>query len=314
MRQVVAWPWQLKHFVGVASLIGKETRALSTSLLLARLGQVALTPPSERQLVERLLVAASDSGCRSTDLVKAIYVGLKLHLRVCVCGPARDRTMALFESLVTTVVGPSSEQTLHLHGPIGADEVAQRFAAIRLGDFVSTTLEAVEQGKVWFMLIDTPGDPTTTLRWVEREVAATLRATDRSDPTLPANLFILVAAGEWPADPARSWLSLAAPEWESSQQAPLERRTPPVGYQRQLLASRLTGAVYRERLRGRVNWPDVAATTNLVGLAPTMVRRWLAASVDDQQRGLWVDADLAANAYQALRVLEQSATTQPRAR
>jgi hypothetical protein len=303
----------LEHFVGVASLIGKGTRALSTSLLLARLGKVALTPPSERQLVERLLVAASDSGCRSTDLVKAIYVGLKLHLRVCVCGPARDRTMALFDSLVTTLVGPGGDQTLHLHGPIGMDEVAQRFAAIRLGDFVGTTLEPVEQGKAWFILIDTPGDPTTTLRWVEREVAATLRATDRPDHTLPANLFILVAAGEWPADPARSWLSLAAPEWENSLQAPLERTTPPVGYQRQLLENQLTGAIYRERLRAP-GWPDVATTTNLVGLAPSMVKRWLAASVDDQQRGLWVDSDPAANAYQALRVLEQSATAKPYAR
>ncbi len=292
-------------------MIDKGTRALSTSLLLARLGRVALTPPSERQLVERLLTAAGDSGCRSTDVVKAIYVGLKLHLRVCMCGAARDRTMALFEALVTTLVGPGGDQTLHLHGPIGGDEVAQRFAAIRLGDFVSTTLEAVEQGKAWFILIDTPGDPTTTLRWVEREIAATLRAIGRSEHTLPANLFILVAAGESPADPSRCWLSLPAPDWDTGYQTQIERTTPPVGYQRQLLEIQLTSAIYRQRLRGRFGWPDAGATTKVVGLAPSMVKRWLAASVDEQQRGLWVDSDPLANAYQALRVLEQSPAAEP---
>ncbi|HEY0734890.1 MAG TPA: hypothetical protein VGD69_08265 [Herpetosiphonaceae bacterium] len=284
-------------------MIGKGTHALSTSLLLARLGKVALTPPSEQQLVERLLVAATDVGCRSTDLVKAIYVGLKLHLRVCLYGPARDRTMALFESLVTTVVGAGSEQVLHLHGPIGGDEVAQRFAAIRIGDFVGTLIEPIEQGKAWFILIDTPGDPTTTLRWVEREVAATLRAGGRCGHMLPANLFILVSAGETPSQPQRCWLSLAAPEWGDSVYQPhVEPRVPPVGYQRQLLENQLTGPAYRSRLRRAQSAlklpPDVG------GLSSQMARRWLAASVDDQQRGIWIASDPAANARHALEALE----------
>ncbi|HEX6290471.1 MAG TPA: hypothetical protein VFZ66_14885 [Herpetosiphonaceae bacterium] len=283
-------------------MIGKGTHALSTSLLLARLGKVALTPPSERQLVERLLAAGSDIGCRSTDLVKAIYVGLKLHVRVCVCGPARDRTMALFEALVTTIVGPGTDQTLHLHGPIGGDEVAQRFAAIRLGDFVSTVLEPVEQGKAWFILIDTPGDPTITLRWVEREVAATLRANDRCGHSLPANLFILVAAGEWPAQAERCWLSLAAPAWDSGYQTHVAPTVPPVGYQRQLLESQLTGQTYRRRLRG--SRAGLSSPPDVAGLAPQIVRRWLAASVDDQQHGIWVDADPVANARSAIAALE----------
>jgi hypothetical protein len=284
-------------------LIGKGTHALSTSLLLARLGKVALTPPSEQQLVERLLVASNDIGCRSTDLVKAIYVGLKLHLRVCLYGPARDRTMALFESLVTTVIGAGSDQVLHLHGPIGGDEVAQRFAAIRIGDFVSTLIEPVEQGKAWFILIDTPGDPTTTLRWVEREVAATLCAGGRSGHMLPANLFILVSAGEAPSQPQRCWLSLAAPEWgESIYQSHVEPRIPPVGYQRQLLENQLTGPTYRSRLR-RVQ-AALKLPPDLGGLSSQMARRWLAASVDDEQHGIWIDSDPTANARHALEALE----------
>lgn len=283
-------------------MIGKGTHALSTSLLLARLGKVALTPPSEQQLVERLLVAANDSGCRSTDLIKAIYVGLKLHLRVCLYGPARDRTMALFESLVTTIVGAGSDQVLHLHGPIGGDEVAQRFAAIRIGDFVSTLIEPIEQGKAWFILIDTPGDPTTTLRWVEREVAATLRAVGRAGHMSPANLFMLVSAGEAPAQPQRCWLSLAAPEWDTIHQSRVEPRVSPVGYQRQLLDNQLTGPVYRSRLRQAET--ALSLPLDIGGLSAQMVRRWLAASVDDRQHGIWVDADPAANARYAVEALE----------
>jgi hypothetical protein len=284
-------------------LIGKSTHALSTSLLLARLGKVALTPPSEHQLVERLLVAANDIGCRSTDLIKAIYVGLKLHLRVCVYGSARDRTMALFEALVTTIIGAGSGQTLHLHGPIGGDEVAQRFAAIRIGDFVGTAIEPIEQGKAWFILIDTPGDPGATLRWVEREVAATLRAVGRSGHSLPSNLFMLVAAGEAPAQPQRCWLSLAAPDLGSSYQPHVTSALPPVGYQRQLLENQLTGPAYRERLLMLEGWLKQPLPM-AGGLSPQMLKRWLAASVDDRQHGIWIDADPAANAQYAITALE----------
>jgi hypothetical protein len=283
-------------------LIGKGTHALSTSLLLARLGKVALTPPSERQLLERLLVAANDIGCRSTDLIKAIYVGLKLHLRVCVYGTTRDRTMALFETLVTTVIGAGSEQALHLHGPIGGDEVAQRFAAIRIGDFVSTAIEPIEQGKAWFILIDTPGDPTATLRWVEREVAATLRAGGRSGHALPSNLFILVAAGEAPSQQQRCWLSLAAPEWDAAPPVQVKPALPPVGYQRQLLENQLTGPAYRERLRELQGWLEQPLPA-AAGLAPQMLRRWLAASIDDRRHGIWIDTDPAANAHHAISAL-----------
>ncbi len=285
-------------------MIGKGTQALSTSLLLARLGKVALTPPSERQLIERLLAAASDIGCRSSDLIKAIYVGLKLHARICVCSAARDRTMALFDALVTTIVGAGSDQALHLHGPIGGDEMAQRFAAIRLGDLVSTVLEPVEQGKAWFILIDTPSDPTSALRWVEREVAATLRANGQCGHMLPANLFILAAAGERPAHIDRCWLPLAAPDWDSSYQPQFETRVPPVGYQRQLLESQLTRHAYRQRLRRLMSGPLLQEAKMPSRLEPSMIRRWLAASVDDQQQGIWVDADPVANAHQALAALD----------
>lgn len=291
-------------------MIGKRPQALSTSLLLARMGKVALTPPSEQQLVERLLVAANDIGCRSTDLVKAIYVGLKLHLRVCVYSPARDHTMALFESLVTTVVGAGSDQVLHLHGPIGGDEVAQRFAAIRIGDLISTAVDPVEQGKAWFILVDTPGDPTTTLRWVEREVAASLRAVGRCGHMLPANLFILVAAGEPPSQPQRCWLAMAAPEWDGVYRPRVEPGVPPVGYQRQLLENQLTGSAYRERLRGLNSWSKLPMP-HVVGLSAQMLKRWLAASVDDRQQGIWITTDPAANARHALEALEALHMAQP---
>jgi hypothetical protein len=210
--------------------------------------------------------------------------------------------MALFESLVTTIVGAGSEQVLHLHGPIGGDEVAQRFAAIRIGDFVSTLIEPIEQGKAWFILIDTPGDPTTTLRWVEREVAATLCAVGRAGHMSPANLFMLVSAGEAPSQPQRCWLSLAGPQWDTIHQPSLEPRVPPVGYQRQLLDNQLTGPVYRSRLREAQ--AALKLPPDIGGLSAQMLRRWLAASVDDRQHGIWIASDPAANARYAVEALE----------
>lgn len=285
-------------------MIESTSHALGTSLVFARLGGRATTPPNEQQLLERLQAAASDVGCRTPDLVTALYVGLKMHLRVCVCGAARSQTMALFDALVTTIVGSDSDQTLHLRGPIGSDAMAQRFAALRLSDFITTILEPEAQGKAWFLLIDTPGDPTTMLTWAEQEIAATLHALGRPRRALPANLFVLVAAGERPAaQPAQHgcWLALNAPHMDE-QRAP--RRiggVPPVGYQRQLLDCQLTGATYRRRLR-RVN-------TYLRRMHCTETRlsaRWLAASIDRQGYGLWVPSDPSANAHKAIAVLRAS--------
>lgn len=272
-------------------MIKNQTHALGTSLVRVRLGGVATTPLSEQQLVARLHVAAGDVGCLTPDLVTAIYVGLKLHLRVCVCGPVRAQTMALFDALAQTMVGPDSEQILHLRGPIGADGMTQRFAALRIGDFVSTVLDPAAQGKAWFLLIDTPNDPSALLHWIEREIAVTAQAHGRSGQVLPPNLFVLVAAGEWPQQPERCWLSLPTPEWSDQPATPRAPTLPPVGYQRQLLASQLTGSVYRRRLRAgdtRLHQPLPASST---GLSPKMIGRWLAASVDAQHQSLWVVND-----------------------
>lgn len=281
-------------------MIEKQTHALSASLVLVRLGGVAMTPPSEQQLVARLHLAASEVGCAAPDMVTAIYVGLKLHLRVSVCGPARGQTMALFEALAHTMVGPDSDQILHLRGPVGTDEMAQRFAALRLGDFVCTVLDPAAQGKAWFLLIDTPGDPSALLRWVEREIAVTAQAHGRSGHALPPNLFVLVAAGEWPQQHERCWLALAAPEWSEQSARSFAPTLPPVGYQRQLLESQLTGAVYRRRVRSGQLPLRRPVDMSLRGLSPNMIGRWLVASVDAHHQSLWLVNDPVTNVRQSV--------------
>lgn len=278
-------------------------QALGTSLVRARLGVAAVTPPSEQQLVARLQTAASRIGCRTPDVITALYVGLKLHLRVCLYGAARQQTVLLLDAIAATMIGSDSEQMLHLRGPIGADAMLQRFAAIRIGEFVSTVLEPTAQGKAWFLLIDTPGDPTSLLKWVEREVAATMQARGLPGGTLPQNLFVLVAAGEQPAAPQRCWLTLEAPEWFDQPAQIVVQPLPPVGYQRQLLDYQLTGKVYRLRLRAHRSQAVQWLTPQRLGLAPSMIGRWLAASIDAQQQGLWMPTDLQQNTRRALAVL-----------
>lgn len=277
--------------------------ALTTSLLLARISARG-QPLREHHLLERLQKAASAVGCQSPDLVTALYVGLKLHWWSIVCGPARDRAMVCLDALITTIVGAQSGQTLHIHGPIGTDAVAQRFAAVRLGDFVATALDQAEQNKAWFVLVDTPGEPTAMLHWLEREVGAMLQAHGRPAHMLPNNLFVLTVAGAWPSEIQRCWLPLAAPPWGDMAVEAYEAVLPPVGYQRQLLASQLTGPVYRRRLReGRPatrQFPSNPA--QLAGLSRR--ERWLAASVDEQQQGLWEPNDRLVNTRKALAVLD----------
>lgn len=281
-------------------MIEAPSHALGTSLVFARMGGPAMTPPSEQQLLERLQGAASDAGCRAPDVVTAVYVGLKIHLRVCVCGPARAHAMALFNAIVSTLVGVDSEQTLHLRGPITDDAVAQRYAALRLHDFVTAVLEPSAQGKVWFLLIDTPGAPTPMLEWIEREYAATLRAAGQSARALPPNLFILVAANERPRlheQRHSCWLALDTPPWDEGC-AHTQPSVPPVGYQRQLLDNQLTGASYRRRLRR-----TGLNTRGKNGAQHPLQARWLAASVDRHGAGLWQPDDPAANMQKALAVL-----------
>ncbi len=276
---------------------------LGTSLLLARMNTLAQLP-REQQLLARLHIAAVDVGCQSRDFVTAAFIGLKLHWRVIVYGPTRDRTLNYWDALTTTIVGSGSHQTLHIHGPIGTDGMTQRFAAIRLGEFTAAAVDQDGQNKAWFVLVDTPGDPTATLLWVEREIRATLQANGRTAHALPLNMFVLVAAGERPVSERRCWLSMRAPEWLDTTTRIDVVATPLVGYQRQLLDSQLTSVIYRQRLReGRV-WRGAVAVARARGLAWGKVGRWLAASVDERQQGLWVANDPVANARCAISVME----------
>lgn len=277
--------------------------ALGTSLLRARLGRGATTPPSELLLLQRLQAAASDAGCRTPEIVTAVYVGLKLHLRICMYGASRDRTVALFDALTTTFVGTGSAQTLHLHGPIRDDAMAQRFAALRLGEFVTSAIDPLEQDKAWFVVVDTPGDPAATLRWVEQEFAATLRAAGRPRRVLPPNIFVLIAAGEPPTQADHCWLMLRAPEWSDGRS--VATALPPVGYQRHLLHSQLTRVAYRQRI------PTASLQASLLAASETQrtkrLLRWLAASVDEHGQGLWDATDLNMNARKALAALDELA-------
>ncbi len=275
---------------------------MATSLLLARMSGTA-QPLREQHLLERLRGAAA-TGCQSQDVATAIYVGLKLHWWVLLCGPTRERAMRCLDALTANIVGSGSGQTLHIHGPIGVDSMAQRFAALRLGDFVATALDPAEQSKAWFVLVDTPGEPTTTLRWVEREVTATLRAHGRPGRVLPHNVFVLGAAGAAPSSPARCWLPLAAPAWADTAYIQAVPTTPPVGYQRHLLHSQLTRASYRQQLQNSEVWRQALSPAGAPNAPASRTIRWLAASFDERQQGLWVPSDPVANARKALAVLE----------
>lgn len=278
------------------------SQALATSLLLARMGAGAQSAP-EQILLERLQMAGCGAAGAAPELMTAVYVGLKLHWWTVLHGPARERAMACLEAVATTFVGTGSGQTLHIHGPIGSDMMQQRFAALRLGEFVAGALEQPDRSTAWFILIDTPGDPRDTLRWVGAEVAATLRANGRPGRVLPPNIFVLAAAGAAPAQPERCWLPLAAATWGEGGASMGALRTPPVGYQRQLLHSQLDRVAYRRRLRASDAWVRADAAAWSRGPERRLVARWLAASVDERGGGLWVRSDPVANARQAVGVL-----------
>jgi hypothetical protein len=276
--------------------------ALSTSLVLARLGAAVTAPLREQDVLARLHTAARAVGCCSPDVVTAIYVGLKLHLRVCVYGPARDRSMALLDMLATTMVGPHSEQLLHLRGPVGGDHMAQRYAAMRLGDFVAAALDPVEQGKARFILVDAPGDPGSTMQWVEGELAATLQVHGRPGHLLPAHLFLLMAASERPQNAGRCWIAMRTPAWGDTIASQSESSTPPVGYQRHLLRCQITGRSYRRHLRSSDTWAMQQRGGRRRTVADRYAARWVAASYAEDQRGLWIEADPVANTRHALAV------------
>jgi hypothetical protein len=271
------------------------TNVLGTSLVRARLGTVATTPPLERRLLERLQRTATDMGCCSNAFVTAAYVGWKARYHLCSAGAGRERAFALFDALATTVVGADSGQILRLYNPCNrADRtvLSGQYAALRLSTFISTLLDPCEHGKAWFVLVDVPGAATPTLHWLDHEVAATLRANGWTGARPPRNLFVLVASDRHEELPPH-WLGLHTPRWSD---VPLTRGAdvPPVGYQRHLLASRLSARQYRRWLIQNRSWLRHAAL-------PLWAGRWLAASEDEYGLGLWHAHDRMLNAQRALQ-------------
>lgn len=276
------------------------SHALSVSLARARLSATATLPLQEQDVLARLHAAAGALGYDVADVMTTLFVGIKLHLRMALYGPARDHSMTLLETLAATMVGPDSDQVLHVHGPPGQTEMLQRYAAVRIGDFIATLCEPAEQGKAWFLLVDAPGDPEPTLAWLDREVTTALRACGQSGATLPSNLFVLAAVGARPARLRRCWIALPTPARTTTVESGAAPALPPVGYQRHLLHWQLTGARYRRRLR---TWPALGRLARRS--THSWLARWLAASVDEQLRGLWVPDDPEANLRCALAALEQ---------
>lgn len=283
------------------------------SLVLGRWGRAATTPPGEQQLLERLQAAASDAGCRAPDVVTSVYVGLKLGRRICVYSSAAAGAKALVESVAATIVGADSEQILRLHGPL-PEGVTRRYAAVRLNEFVAAAVDSLAQDKAWFIVADSPRDAGELASWLDRELHTALRSAGARSAS---NLFVLLAAGAKPTTPperptgpmpapgralppllGRSWLGVPLRRFKQPA-TPRVASVPPVGYQRQLLQSLLTGPLYRKLLRAAP--PRPRHTLRRASLA----RRWLAASVDTAGRGLWRSSP-ATNARRALLALERT--------
>lgn len=277
-------------------MLNNSTYALSTSLLRARLGQVATLPPTEQQLVERLCTAARSLEYPETDVVRALYIGLKLHLGVCLYGSPAAQSMLLLDTLAATIVGPASDQIVRLHVPTPADTMARRFGALRISDLIGSALDPVQGDKAWFLLLY-GDDAATVMTWAEQEIAAALPGVNAQHrDRWPHNLMVLVAASNGAVQSSRHWLTLRAPQWISKQALLAPPGLPPVGYQRQLVGARLCGSTYLHWLRAAKH----SIRQNESASQSKMVSRWLAAAVDAQGQGLWAPSDPQANLAQAL--------------
>ncbi len=278
-------------------MLNNSTHALSTSLLHARLGLVATLLPTEQQLVERLCSAARSLEYPELDVVRALYVGLKLRLGVCLHGVPAAQTMHLLDKLAATIVGAGSDQIVRLHVPTADDTVARRFSAMRISELISSALDPTQGDKAWFLLLH-GDDATASMMWVEQEIAASLDAGSQHRDRWPENLMVLVAASNSPTQCRRHWLTLRAAQWTPKQALLSPPVLPPVGCQRQLVAARLCGSKY-------MHWLREARPFDRLGKSASQtkfVSRWLAAAVDAQGQGLWNPGDRQANIDQALAV------------
>jgi len=268
---------------------------LGTSLLRARLGQVATVPSTEQQLVEYVCAAVDMPSTAAIDLVRAIYVGLKAQWAVCLHGGSVPHSLALLNAFATTIVGAGSDQIVKVPMPPLDDPVARRFAAMRIADVVGSVLDDGQRDRAFFVLVH-GDDAAMLMRWAHGEIVAALQAEAPHNNVWPANMVLLGAASSVPPRSFRPWLALRAPAPMLASVAQ-PSVVPPVGYQRHLIANRLHPA--------SVPWQCAAGTLpqGRGALPPAVTWRWLAASVDVHGCGLWVPGDGHRNAEHALAVL-----------
>jgi hypothetical protein len=279
-------------------MVNNSTHALSTSLLRARLGQVAMLPSTEQQLVERLCNGVRAMGYPHTDLVRALYIGLKLRWGICLHGAPVEQTLPVLETFAATLVGTGSEQVVKLQAPRADDAVMRRFGALRINELVGCALDPAQGSKAWLLLLHGE-DAKTLLAWAQHEIAATIGVGAQRRDRWPNNLFVLAAAPSCHVRGLRHWLALRAARWTPPTTVSLQTAVPPVGYQRQMVAGRLCGSAYLHWLRGAQR----ASAAWGAAVPSKLVSRWLAAAVDAQGRGLWVADDPDANAQHALAAL-----------
>jgi hypothetical protein len=276
--------------------MNNQTHVLGASLLRARLGQTATSPSTEQQLVQHLCAGVASSPTQIPDLVRAVYVAIKAQCAVCVHGASPAHTLPVLEMIAAAVVGAGSDQFVKLAVPPPHDPVARRFAALRVAELMQSALDDAQRDKAFFLLLHAD-DGTALTQWAHAEITAVLHAEARHADAWPTNMVVLGAARMFAATPRRPWLALHVP----ARLVPpvLQPGTvPPVGYQRQLIASRLpvpTSDVWRQ--------PTGALVEDRTALPPSLVWRWLLAAVDGHGRGLWIHDDPHENAQRALAVL-----------
>ena len=275
--------------------MNNQTHVLGASLLRARLGQTATSPSTEQQLVHHLCAGVASLPTPMHDWVRAAYVAIKAQFAVCVHGASPAHTLPLLEMIAAAVVGAGSDQIVKLAVPPPHDPVARRFAALRVAELVQSALDDAQRDKAFFVLLH--GDDGTALtQWAHAEITAALHAEAQRTDAWPANVVVLGAARTVAATPRSPWLALHAP----AQLVPPVLQpgcVPPVGYQRQLIASRLPVPISDVWRRAP------GALEERSALPPPLVWRWLLAAVDGHERGLWVHDDPHANALRAVAVL-----------
>lgn len=272
------------------------TLSLGSSLFGARLAGRPEAAPSEAELLAYLRRCVRGGAADpAPGEIAGLLIGLKLGVPLVCTAPGGPP--AVVAALAAALVGEAD--LLRLRGPLARDPVRARFEAVRITDFVIRALEsepATESrssqpapyggsGAPALLLVEVAGDPQPTLAFLDQQIYQTLRTAGR---LRAVNLFVIVTAPAGEYRWSRPWhmLQFSAPEYVGAQPpAP-----PALGYGRRLVAARLTPSDFRARLR---------TLQFHGGMAPKLLTRWLAASFDDEGRGLLVPDDAIANASSA---------------